>query len=369
MLRMNAGQVMRSPASVDINITSNCNLRCKYCYFFGNPAADYRDLSTEVWLQFFQELGSLAVMSVCLAGGEPFIRHDLCELVRGIVNNRMRFSILSNGGLITDKLASFIKSTGRCDSIQISLDSFDPEEHDACRGRGSWDGAVRGIGILRKHGVPVSIRMTIHRYNFRNIDRTARFILEELDLPSFSTNSAGYIGRCRLNSNEVLLTAKENEHVMSSMLELIDRYDGRITAQAGPLANYRFWRRMENARIEKAPQFPNGGRLTGCGCTSNSLTVDADGSIIPCGMLAHTKLGVINQDSLAEVWLNHPQLTELRQRHNITLGSFEFCADCEYIPYCTGNCPSGAYEYLGKVNHPSPEGCLRDYLKNGGRLV
>ena len=83
---------------------------------------EYKDLSTEEWLQFFDELGSLGVMNLSLAGGEPFIREDLTILLEGIVRNRMRFSLLSNGALIDDEMAAFLAGTGRCDHVQISVD-------------------------------------------------------------------------------------------------------------------------------------------------------------------------------------------------------------------------------------------------------
>lgn len=360
---------MRSPRSVDISITSQCNLRCKYCYFFGNPSVQYRDLPTQEWLGFFDELGSLAVMDVCLAGGEPFSRADLRELVNGIVKNRMRFRILSNGGLITDDMAAFLAASRRCAGVQISLDSAIPEEHDACRGKGSWEGAVRGIRILKRKSVNVNVRMTIHRHNYLNIERTAAFILEDLGLPEFGTNVAGYIGKCRLHADEILLTLNERQYIMEKLLGLAVQYKGLINAAAGPLAEGRMWRKMETARLEEAPVFPNGGRLTACGCTASKLAVDADGSIIPCAQLAHIKMGSINKDSLSEIWLSHPEMVAMRSRSKITLDSFEFCADCDYIPYCTGNCPALAYQLVGTVLHPSPEACLRRYMQQGGHLV
>ncbi|TFH33417.1 MAG: radical SAM protein, partial [Anaerolineales bacterium] len=80
--------VMRMPRNVDVEITARCNLRCRYCYFFNNPEVEYRDLPTEKWLTFFDELGRSGVMRLTLAGGEPFIREDLPELWEGIVRNR-----------------------------------------------------------------------------------------------------------------------------------------------------------------------------------------------------------------------------------------------------------------------------------------
>ena len=121
----------------------------------------------------------------------------------------------------------------------------------------------------------------------------------------------------------------------------------RISANAGPLAEGRMWRRMEEARAQGKPAFPNGGRLTACGCPSNKISVRADGAIVPCNMLAHIELGRINHDSLAEIWQNSPALNQLRNRHTIPLTGFEFCAGCSYIPYCTGNCPGLAYTLTG----------------------
>ncbi len=126
-----ASKVMRTPRSLDIEITARCNLRCRYCYFFNNPAVEYRDLPTDEWLKFFDELGSLGVMNVTLAGGEPFIREDLTVLLlEGLVRNRMRFSLLSNGALIDDEMAAFIARTGRCEYVQVSVDGSCAEVHD-----------------------------------------------------------------------------------------------------------------------------------------------------------------------------------------------------------------------------------------------
>jgi Fe-coproporphyrin III synthase len=360
--------VMRTPRTVDIELTSNCNLRCRYCYFFNNPAVDYTDLPTEEWFQFFDELGSLGVMNLTLAGGEPFTRKDLPVLLERIVHNRMRFSLLSNGALIDDDMAAFLAGTGRCDHVQISVDGSKPESHDPVRGKGSFENAVRGIRTLQRHGVKVAVRMTIHRHNVHDLEGTAQFLLEDLGLSSFGTNSAGYLGTCRLNSDEIMLTTEERQLAMETLLRLAKKYNGRISALAGPLADGRTWGRMQKAHDESAPSFSNGGHLTACGCPNTKITIRADGVIVPCSMLAHIELGHINRDRLVDVWQKSAALNDLRNRHFISLDGFEFCAGCEYSSYCTGNCPGLAYTLTGQINHPSPDACLRRFLSDGGRL-
>ena len=361
--------VMRTPRTVDIEITARCNLRCRYCYFFQNPDVEYRDLPTDEWLAFFDELGALGVMDVILAGGEPFLRDDLRALLEGVVRNRMRFSLLSNGSLIDDGITAFLSGTGRCDHVQVSVDGSRAEIHDACRGTGSFDGAIRGIRTLQRHRVNVAVRLTIHRHNVDDLENIAHLLLEELGLPGFSTNAAGYLGACRLNAMDVLLNSRERQEAMATLLRLAEKYDGRISANAGPLAEGRMWRRMEEARAQGEPPIPGRGRLTACGCPGKKIAVRADGVIVPCSMLPHIELGRIHRDPLGEVWRHSPEMNRLRGRHAIPLTGFEFCAGCSYIPYCTGNCPGLAYTLTGRVDHPSPDACLRRYLAEGGTIV
>jgi SynChlorMet cassette radical SAM/SPASM protein ScmE len=359
-------KIMRTPRSVDVEITAQCNLRCKYCYFFDNQAANYIDLSTAEWLQFFEELGSISVMDVCLAGGEPFIRRDLPQLISGIVKNRMRFSILTNGSRINDEIASFIAGTRRCNHVQVSVDGSCPEIHDSCRGEGSFVGAIRGIRTLQRYNVPVTVRVTIHHHNVHDLENIAHLLLEDLGLKAFSTNSAGVMGTCRMNQENVLLTAQDRIAAMNTLLLLNEKYKGRISAAAGPLAEAQTWSRMEGLRRRGAPPLPYGGHLTARGCPRSKIAIRPDGIITPCSLLSHIKLGRINQDSLAKIWLESPELNMLRQRASISLTEFEFCRGCPYTPYCTGNCPSLAYSLIGQLNHPSPDACLQHFLKEPG---
>lgn len=359
---------MRTPRSLDLEITSRCNLRCRYCYYFQNEAVDYRDLPTREWLEFFEELGRCAVMNVTLQGGEPFLRDDLESLIRGIAANRMRFTILTNGTLIDDRIAAFIAGTGRCTTVQVSVDGSCAETHDASRGPGAFARTVAGIKALQRNGAPVSCRVTVTRRNVDDLENTARFLLEELGLSAFGTNAAGYLGTCRTNARDMLLSVEERTRAMQTLTRLAEKYEGRISASAGPLAEARHWRGMEEARRARAPADSNGGRLTGCNCHANSMAVRADGAMVPCVMLAHLEMGRINRDPLERVWQDSPVLRRLRQRGSIPLDRFEFCGDCAYVPYCTGNCPALAYTLTGEIDHPSPNACLREFLRAGGQV-
>jgi SynChlorMet cassette radical SAM/SPASM protein ScmE len=361
-------KVMKTPRQVDLDITHRCNLRCRYCFYFTSPEDVPEDLPTAEWLRFFEELNRCAVTNVTVSGGEAFFREDLPELIEGLVRNRMRFNILSNGTLITDEIAAFLASTGRCNGVQVSIDGSSPTTHDSFRGKGNFARALAGIQVLQRHHLPVQVRVTIHRQNVGDLDNVARLLLEEVGLPGFSTNSASYLGLCRQNAEMVQLTVEEHTQAMETLLSLHQKYHGRISAAAGPLANARNWREMEQARREGAEGFPGRGKLVSCGGVLSKLAVRADGVMVPCNLMSHIELGRINVDDLQEVWQHHPELQRLRERREIPLDEFEFCRGCAYLPYCAGGCPALAYTLTEQENHPSPDACLRRFLKEGGRL-
>ncbi len=360
-------KIMRTPRSVDLLITARCNLRCTYCSHF-TSGSDVQDLRTDEWLCFFEELGQCAVMDVCLQGGEAFIREDFKEIIHGIVRNRMRFSILSNGTLITEELASFIASTGRCNSVQISIDGSAARINDASRGEGTFRRAVKGLKFLLKCDLPATVRVTINRENVKDLDQIARMLLEDFGLPGFSTNSASYLGLCRKNTEQVQLTTQERVLAMECLGRLVKKYNGRISATAGPLAEARAWAEMERSRLAGLKGLPGYGVLSGCNGPMEKMGVRADGVMVPCVQMPDMVLGRINNDKLETVWNEHPELNRFRKRHSIALTNFEFCRGCEYIPYCTGNCPASNHSGEEDAYHPSAEGCLRRFLDNGGRL-
>jgi SynChlorMet cassette radical SAM/SPASM protein ScmE len=237
------------PTSVEIALTGRCNLRCQYC-FYNDEMVALRDLSTAQWLAFFEELGRLAVRRVTLTGGEVFTRPDFWELVDGVITNKMRYSILSNGTLINEQvLARFQegKRRLRLSSIQVSIDGSCAEVHDLSRPK-SFERALRGLKLLKEAGFPLTVRTTINRHNLHDLENVARLLLEEIGLPSFSTNDAMPMGAGCDNQGDISLTSAEKLEAMRIMQRLQARYPGRLQANAGPQSKIQMYGEMEHAR-------------------------------------------------------------------------------------------------------------------------
>jgi len=312
------------------------------------------------------------VRDICLSGGEIFVRPDLWELIDAVIANRMRYSINTNGTLVDEKVLenfSNEKRRQRLSSIQVSIDGSCAAVHDASRGRGSFVKAERGLRLLKEAGFPVTVRVTINRHNVDDLDNIARLLLEDIGIRSFGTNDAMPMGAGCENQKAIVLTPDQKVTAMKALARLEKQYGGRITATAGPLANWRMYQEMEQARAtgQMATRWKM-GYLTACGCMYNKLSVHQDGVITPCNILAAMVLGHINRDSLSEIWKHHSSLQALKDRRQIPMSQVPGCEDCEWAPYCNGSCPGLAYEMTGDVNRANPHDCYRRFLEATGGI-
>jgi SynChlorMet cassette radical SAM/SPASM protein ScmE len=351
------------PNSVEIAITGRCNLRCHYC-FYANEMAALDDLPTGQWLAFFKELGRLAVRRVTLTGGEPFTRPDLFELIDGVIANRMRYSLLSNGTLIDERiLAQFEagKRRQRLDYIQISIDGSRAEIHNLSRPN-SFDRTLRGLRLLKEARFPAMVRVTINRHNYRDLENIAHLLLDEIGISAFGSNEAMPVGAGCENQPEIALTAIEKQEAMNIIGQLLERYPGRLQATAGPQAKLKMYAEMEKARQLGERTSELMGYLTACGCVFSKIDIMHDGTIVPCHMLPDLAMGNIVTDSLAEIWRTHPTLKALRERRSIPMQQVPGCKDCEWVPYCNGSCPGLAHQLTGDFNRANPEDCYRRFL-------
>ncbi len=351
----------RFPRQMSLCITGRCNLKCRYCYYADEMAAR-NDLPTERWLALFEELGQLGVQRVSLSGGEAFTRKDLFELIDSIVASKMRYSMLTNGTLITrDTLDAFAvgKRRLRLDSIQVSIDGSRAEIHDRSRPPKSFERALAGLRLLHETGFPVTVRVTVNRANLDDLPNIARLLFEDVGLRGFSTNEAEQMGSARCYGDSMVLTPAERKRAMATLADLNRKYDGRISANAGPLALARHFAEIEESLARGETNRSGRGRLCACGGVFGKMAILHDGSIVPCDMLPSLTMGVFGLHSLAEAWRSSPAINAVRYRSDIPLASLPSCQGCRYVGFCTGGCPASVMARYGRLNVRDPNVCYR----------
>lgn len=156
-----------------------CNLRCKYCYYLEKkdlyPDAKNYVMNEKILEEFIvQYLGSQTMQQVLFTwhGGETLMLNKsfyvkALELQRKYAYGRQIDNcIQTNGTLLTDDWCKFFKDNNFL--VGISIDG--PQHcHDVYRktrdNRPSFYNVMKGISLLKKHGVEFNVMGVVNDYN------------------------------------------------------------------------------------------------------------------------------------------------------------------------------------------------------------
>ncbi len=143
-----------------VSITDRCNFRCVYCMpEEGFPVSPKEELLSVDELIRLVRIGvESGITKVRLTGGEPLVRKDLVEIVRGVAAlPEIRDLSLTTNGYILDELAAPLAKAGLT-RINISLDTLKPERFKALARRGDLARVLSGIKAAQDAGLhPIKI--------------------------------------------------------------------------------------------------------------------------------------------------------------------------------------------------------------------
>ena len=147
-----------APVLLNILVTSVCDMRCTHCFFteeLDDRPRKKMQMKTEELQKISATLGgNLGVL--ILAGGEPFTRKDLPEVVRAFYENNKHESVylMSNGQIHQRIFPDVTRILQECPELNVTvalgIDGL-PEAHEKIRRKvGSWDKAITTARTLQE---------------------------------------------------------------------------------------------------------------------------------------------------------------------------------------------------------------------------
>lgn len=145
-----------------IELTGNCNLRCKYCiyndYYEGNRSFNTSNIDFETAkkaIDYVYSHSNKERMAITFYGGEPLLNFKVMKqcidyCLTYVKHPNLHFSFTTNLTLMTEEIANYVAQIPNM-SILLSLDG--PEEiHNRARvnrdGKGSFSDAFNGLKLL-----------------------------------------------------------------------------------------------------------------------------------------------------------------------------------------------------------------------------
>jgi Fe-coproporphyrin III synthase len=164
---LNLSPQLRQLPLVTLYLSERCNSRCVTCDYWRHGRAD---MSLEAVARLLPELTALQTGVVLISGGEPLLNPQWKEIAQLLRDNGQRLWLLTSGL----SLAKHAGTAARLfDSITVSLDGADATTYSAIRGLDAFDKVCEGIRAAAGSGIPVGVRVTVQRANYRQLGAIA----------------------------------------------------------------------------------------------------------------------------------------------------------------------------------------------------
>jgi len=321
-----------------INLTRRCNLSCAHCYLDADTLehGTNEELRTDEVKQLLNDVArDYKKTMVVLTGGEPLLRRDLETLLEHGIKLGLFMVVGTNGVLLKPKRVASLKSAGVM-GIAISIDSLDPESHDAFRGcPGAWEKSLAGIDQCKKQNIPFQIHFSVTENN-------AHEVLLMIDFArACKAQVLNFFFLVCTGRGETMtdISAKNYERVLHQINAAQQTEDNLlIRARCAP----HFQRVVHQQQFSKIKTRVDGYDGSSCIAGTHYCRITPEGGITACPYIEES-VGSLRTQSFSDIWLHASQFQSLREPR--LKGK---CGACEFQQLC-GGCRARALAVEGDL--------------------
>lgn len=331
--------------SIDLLISEDCNLACKYCFvkngkYHGKSNLMSVDIGKKSIDFLIQKSASQQNLFICFFGGEPLINFNTLKQIvayaieQGEKNDkRFYFSLTTNGTLLNDEMLDFIE-THRIYLI-ISIDG-NMESHNINRpyrgGKESYQQLTINLKKLHKKNIHFSARATVSSLTKNKIAANFdHFILLGFKKIHFE-NALSPTGKIFITTDEDVNDIRRQYSFLSKRIIKIIKSDHPYHLDTFPLP-------MKTISEKITKTFP-------CSAGRGSVAIDSNGDVYLCHRLVGEKTfltGNVLQNSYDSKW------AEIIERR-IRVDNNRICKKCWARYLCGGGCYGINYEFYKDIS-------------------
>ena len=299
-----------------LELTSNCNERCKHCGSTCGEGYIPDTLTTDDYRRILnnirRDFGTDGYM-LCITGGEPLLRRDFFDITGYAAELGFSWGMTSNGTLITPDVAHKLR-VKEMKTISVSIDGLGQTHDEFRRTKGGYSRAMDGIQNLINEGGFGHIQVTtvVTHESIVELDRLFETFLD-IDIDSWRVINLEPIGRAR-QFPELLLTPDDYRMLFGFIKEKRE--------QGYPLT----YGCSHFLGTELEHELRDWYFLCGAGLYTASIA--ANGDILACLDIERRPelvQGNILTDDLKDVWLN--KFTQFRDPDYRRCDMCDNCAD------------------------------------------
>ena len=288
------------PHKISYIVTYKCNLRCQMCNIWKKGSTN--ELNLEEIEMFFKASNKFSWVGI--TGGEPFLKDNITDIVKIILDNCKELVAIhfASNGTMTNKIMEVVKSALKYKNkkarllFTLSIDGS-PQLHDGIRGvKGSWNRCLETFSLLKEiKSVKPRIGITLSNYNFDRFSDIFKSLKEVHTTLGFDDITINVFHKSSFYYNNENMS----ELNYSLMINTIDRI---LKADRSPFTINNFLRRKYLSLYKKYVQSTKCPLR--CQALSASCVLDPRGDIYPCGIYEKRIANIkeYNYD-LGKIWI------------------------------------------------------------------
>jgi len=157
---------LRNPQTLWFNTGTLCNIECENCYIASSPTNDALVyISADEVCEYLDQIVDRRwpVREIAFTGGEPFMNPAMIEIMEAPLARGFDVLVLTNAMRpmmrkpMQDGLKRLLAAYPGKITLRVSVDHYDPELHDAERGKGAFGKTLKGMQWLRDNGIRMAV--------------------------------------------------------------------------------------------------------------------------------------------------------------------------------------------------------------------
>jgi AdoMet-dependent heme synthase len=329
--------------------TYACDSNCVHCLSAGkSPVAD--EVDTAGAKKIVDEVSDFGATFFGIAGGQPFLRKDLLEIIAYARKRGLCASIITDGRLMDEKtFQDIVENKVR---ISISIDGA-KKINDVIRGKGAYETAFSAIERFSEAKLLDCLVYTFANAegNVTNVDEAD--MRHVLDLArKYGARWVVFHGFIPYSNDKKSLAADptpaQYEWVCNKLYDLTIEYAGK------PEVNVYipFYARVAKQRGMKGFDEWYENFFLGRCWFGKFFTIAENGDCIPCSYNDVYRVGNVKDKSLSKIW-DDMQKSEFYSKARDKANIKGKCGVCEYKELC-GGCRTAALFYTGDLLGSDP---------------
>lgn len=294
------------PVFVDLEITTACQLQCRYCAKTFMSIAP-RHLNCEDLEKMLDELPF--IVQVTLVGlGEPLLHPRLGDLLHILKARHLRVGLVTNGMSLTHEKAVLLGEMS-LDAITFSLDCMDTDIFERLRNGADLRRIIhniRGFMEVKKNTAPdmtANIFLVLQQETITGLGDVARFAAE-VGIPALVISELNFLE----NHSKSIFTEENQSELEKALIEEMHRVASCGVVLLGPnildeVVPETDWPAVRITEPRQMFKEMSKGRKR-CLAPWRTLAVRVDGKVNFCNCTPASLAGTLGEGNFEKIWWN-----------------------------------------------------------------